>query len=194
VKFLESKFECSIYTKKDLFPSLLPEVVFSGRSNVGKSSLINKLLNKKLLARTSSTPGKTIGINFYKVNNKIFFVDLPGYGYAKISYAEKRRLSELVDFYFKSRRKFSLILQIIDIRFPPTQSDLQMINFLKVSNLHFLIIMSKSDKLSKSQYKEKVQNICKETYINEIEKIPFSSLTGHNILNIKKIIASQFKH
>lgn len=125
-----------------------PEVVFAGRSNVGKSSLLNKLFNRKNLARVSSVPGKTITINFYDVDN-IKFVDLPGYGYAKISKQELKRFGELMEGYFKSGRNIALVVLLIDMRHPLTKDDEGMICFLKEMNIPFIIVMTKADKLRK---------------------------------------------
>ena len=125
-----------------------PEVVFAGRSNVGKSSLLNKLFNRKNLARVSSVPGKTITINFYDVDN-IKFVDLPGYGYAKISKQELKRFGELMEGYFKSGRNIALVVLLIDMRHPLTKDDEGMICFLKEMDIPFIIVMTKADKLKK---------------------------------------------
>ena len=128
----------------------LPEIIFSGKSNVGKSSLINKILNRKSLARTSSKPGKTININFYKLKN-LRFVDLPGYGYAKVSHSEKERWSELVEGYFKLKRNIPLVIQIIDMRHTPSVLDFQMLDFLYSQKFNFVIVASKCDKLNKTE-------------------------------------------
>ncbi len=132
--------------------SVEPEVVFAGRSNVGKSSLLNKLFNRKNLARVSSVPGKTITINFYDVDN-IKFVDLPGYGYAKTSKQELKRFGELMEGYFKSERNISLVILLIDMRHPLTKDDEEMIYFLKEMNIPFIIVMTKADKLKKKLIK-----------------------------------------
>ena len=126
------------------------EIVFSGRSNVGKSSLINKLCNRKSLARVSSTPGKTATINFYAVDD-CYFVDLPGYGYAKVSKAEKGRWSELIEGYYNQDRDFALVVSLIDIRHEPSALDRNMVQFLMDAELPFAIALTKADKLSKQQ-------------------------------------------
>ena len=120
------------------------EIAFAGRSNVGKSSLLNRLFNRKSLARVSSVPGKTVTVNFYDVDG-VHFVDLPGYGYAKISKAEKKRFGELMEGYFQSGRPIRLVVQLIDMRHAPTADDLQMIDFLQQIGLPFVVVLTKAD-------------------------------------------------
>ncbi len=130
-----------------------PQIAFSGRSNVGKSSLINTLLGRKALARVSGSPGKTVTINFYDVDKKLYFVDLPGYGFAKRSDAERRRFSTLADCYFVNNPRLDLlrlVVQLVDIRIGPTEDDRTMLRFLSESHIPFLIAASKADKLSKT--------------------------------------------
>ena len=129
----------------------LPQVAFSGRSNVGKSSLINSLLNRKSLARVSGEPGKTITINFYDIDKKLYLVDLPGYGYAKAAPGEKRRWAELMEGYFSSGRDIRLVVQLVDMRHMPTEQDLQMIEFLVANNIPFIVALTKCDKLNKTE-------------------------------------------
>ena len=117
------------------------EIAFAGRSNVGKSSLLNRLFNRKSLARVSSVPGKTVTVNFYDVDG-VHFVDLPGYGYAKISKAEKKRFGELMEGYFQSGRPIRLVVQLIDMRHAPTADDLQMIDFLQQIGLPFVVVLT----------------------------------------------------
>ena len=119
------------------------EIAFAGRSNVGKSSLLNRLFNRKSLARVSSVPGKTVTVNFYDVDG-VHFVDLPGYGYAKISKAEKKRFGELMEGYFQSGRPIRLVVQLIDMRHAPTADDLQMIDFLQQIGLPFVVVLTKA--------------------------------------------------
>ena len=158
-----------------------PEVALSGRSNVGKSSLINTLLGRKSLARVSSSPGKTVTINYYSVDGKMFLVDLPGYGYAKRSAESKRSWSSLTnDFFVKnpSIDALKLVIQLIDIRTGPTDDDIMMINFLIDSEIPFVIVATKTDKLSKTQL-ENALNDLKKNYFEgtDIDIIPFSSVT-----------------
>ncbi len=189
INFNEANFEKSIGNLGQLVKENIPEIVFSGKSNVGKSSLINKILNRKSLARTSSKPGKTININFYKLKN-IRFVDLPGYGYAQVSFKEKKRWSELVEGYFEKDRNIKLIIQIIDVRHPASALDMQMIEFLSSQNFPFIIVASKCDKLNKTnrQMREKMMEKELSSY-EDIPRIIFSSQTGEGIEKIKNIIS-----
>lgn len=164
------------------------EIAFAGRSNVGKSSLLNKLFNRKQLARVSSVPGKTITINFYDVEG-VKFVDLPGYGYAKISKQELNRFSELMEGYFKSGRKIALVVQLIDMRHPATKDDLGMIEFMKAMNIPFIIVMTKADKLKKKAYEERLKLSKQELASAQgVPVVPFSSVTGQGINGIKNYI------
>lgn len=189
VNFNEANFEKSIGNLGQLVKENIPEIVFSGKSNVGKSSLINKILNRKSLARISSKPGKTININFYKLKN-IRFVDLPGYGYAQVSFKEKKRWSELVEGYFKKERNIKLIIQIIDVRHPASKLDMQMIEFLYSQNFPFIIVASKCDKLNKTNRKIREKMMEKELSLyRNVPKIIFSSQTGEGIEKIKSTIS-----
>lgn len=189
VNFNEANFEKSIGNLGQLVQENIPEIVFSGKSNVGKSSLINKILNRKSLARTSSKPGKTININFYKLKN-IRFVDLPGYGYAQVSFKEKKRWSELVEGYFKKERNIKLIIQIIDVRHPASKLDMQMIEFLYSQNFPFIIVASKCDKLNKTNREIREKMMEKELGLyRDVPKIIFSSQTGEGIEKIKSTIS-----
>lgn len=168
------------------------QIAFSGRSNVGKSSSINKIFNRKSLARVSSVPGKTATINFYgcSTDEDVHFVDLPGYGYAKASKKEIERWSKLIDGYFEKATNLELVIALIDMRHKPSKLDVQMIEFLIEAEINFIVVMTKSDKLNKSQYNERMENIRKELpYGDQLTIIPFSSMTGagveevHNIIN-----------
>ena len=158
-----------------------PEVALSGRSNVGKSSLINTLLGRKSLARVSSSPGKTITINYYDIDKKMYLVDLPGYGYAKRSQESKKTWSSLTEDYFvknPSSDAIKLVIQLIDIRTGPTNDDIMMINFLIDNDVDFLVVATKTDKLSKTQLANALDELQKEYFEGTgIEIIPFSSVT-----------------
>ena len=158
-----------------------PEVALSGRSNVGKSSLINTLLGRKSLARVSSSPGKTITINYYDIDKKLYLVDLPGYGYAKRSQESKRGWSSLTEDYFiknPSADAIKLVIQLIDIRTGPTDDDIMMINFLIDNGVNFIVVATKTDKLSKTQLANALDGLQKEYFEGTgIEIIPFSSVT-----------------
>lgn len=158
-----------------------PQVALSGRSNVGKSSLINTLLGRKSLARVSSSPGKTITINYYGIDMKMYLVDLPGYGYAKRSKESKKVWSTLTeDFFLKnpSADALKLVIQLIDVRTGPTEDDIMMINWLIDMDIPFCVVCTKTDKLSKKQLTEALDKLKKEYFSEaEIELIPFSSIT-----------------
>lgn len=188
VNFNEVCFELAAGTAEQLPKSDLPEIVFSGHSNVGKSSLINKLVQRKALARVSSQPGKTATINFYKLK-EFRLVDLPGYGYAKVSKSEKERWAKLVEGYFAQKRNCALIIQILDLRHPPTDDDLNMVDFLYRSGYSFAVVLTKSDKLKKTQYEKQLeyyQDIF--STIEDIQLIPFSAQTGFGNDEVRKLI------
>ena len=158
-----------------------PEIALSGRSNVGKSSLINTMLGRKSLARVSSTPGKTITINYYDVDKKLYLVDLPGYGYAKRSQDSKRSWSTLTEDYFlknPSADAIKLVVQLIDVRVGPTDDDIMMINFLIDNGVPFVVVATKTDKLSKSELARQLASF-EEDYFKGtgIEILPFSSVS-----------------
>lgn len=158
-----------------------PQIALSGRSNVGKSSLINTLLGRKSLARVSSAPGKTITINYYDIDKKLFLVDLPGYGYAKRSMESKRVWSTLAEDYFTKNPtpdSIKLVIQLIDIRTGPTADDVMMINWLLDAEVNFIVVATKTDKLSKSQLAAALDELHKNYFEGTgIEIIPFSSVT-----------------
>ena len=192
MNFLNAEFELAAGKENQLPKSTLPEVVFSGRSNVGKSSLINKLVNRKALARTSATPGKTATINFYKLS-ECRFVDLPGYGYAKVSRAEKERWGSLVDGYFAQERNIALVLQLVDMRHKPTVDDMQMIDFLSASGLPFAVVCTKSDKLNKTET-EKQMLLFQEIFnALDVKFYPFSATKGTGVEEVKVRIAASIE-
>lgn len=170
-----------------------PEVALSGRSNVGKSSLINTLLGRKSLARVSSAPGKTITINYYDVDKKLYLVDLPGYGYAKRSKDSQRVWSSLTeDFFVKnpSIDALKLVIQLIDIRTGPTDDDIMMINFLIDNGVKFVVVATKTDKLSKTQLKNAIDNIQNEFFLGTgINILPFSSVTREGKEELWRVIS-----
>ena len=188
MNFNEVSFECAAGTVDQLPESDMPEVVFSGHSNVGKSSLINKLVQRKALARVSAQPGKTATINFYRLQD-FRMVDLPGYGYAKVSKAEKARWASLVEGYLSAQRNIKLIVQIIDIRHKPTKDDYDMISFLYNANAPFVIVLTKKDKLKKTAYEKRIDEVIDELQDYEgVELIPFSAVTGDGLDDIKEVI------
>lgn len=193
MKYEKAEFKSAYGTFEQLPPSDLPEIAFAGRSNVGKSSLLNKLFMRKNLARVSSVPGKTITINFYGVDG-VNFVDLPGYGYAKVSRSEKQRWAKMMEGYFNSDRNIKLVIQLIDMRHPPTDDDIMMMEFLENTGIDFVVVMTKSDKLNKGDYKKRLEKSKAElNFIDSEYIIPFSSQTGENIEKIKAIIESHLE-
>lgn len=185
MNFNNAVFEAAFGISEQMPPSSVNEICFAGRSNVGKSSLINRVLGRKNLARVSTKPGKTVTINFYKLDN-IRLVDLPGYGYAKVSDAERIRWAGLMEDYFKSGRNIKMTFQLIDMRHPPSQFDLDMIEFLKATNTPFTVVLTKSDKLNKSEYAASCARM-REVLGNE-EFIPFSALKGEGADKIRTLI------
>lgn len=168
-----------------------PHIAFSGRSNVGKSSLINKLLNRNKLARTSSSPGKTITINFYDIDNKFYFVDLPGYGYAKRSETEKKKWSELVEGYFKNKTDKLTIMQLIDLKVGTTQDDIMMLEYMNNAGIPYVIAATKADKINKTTREKNFQALKENKSINkDCEIIAFSALTGEGVKELRNLIIS----
>ncbi len=168
--------------------SNLPEIVFSGKSNVGKSSLLNRLVNRKALARVSATPGKTATINFYRLMD-CRFVDLPGYGYAKVSKSEKERWASLVEGYFAQQRQIALVIQLIDMRHKPSANDLQMIDFLQGMGAPFAVVCTKSDKLNKGETTAQTQLFSDLLAPSGIPFYPFSAVKGAGLEEVRELIA-----
>jgi GTP-binding protein len=176
VKILSAKYMTSA-VRPDQYPKpLLPEIAFVGRSNVGKSSLINTLLNRKGLVKTSSTPGKTQTINFFQVNDQLVFADLPGYGFAKVPAKVQKTWQKMIEDYLLNREALKAVIFIIDVRRNPTQVDLQMRNWLEENQIDYALAVTKTDKVSKKERKIQLKKI-REVYLFEEEKsfIPFSS-------------------
>ena len=178
MNYNNARYEKSYGTSAQLEKSDNIEIAFAGRSNVGKSSLINKVFNRKNLARVSSVPGKTVTINFYDCDG-IKFVDLPGYGYARVSNDEKKRWSDLMESYFRTQRNIRLVIQLTDMRHSVTPQDLEMMRFLKHNGYHFIVVMTKSDKLNKSETAKRLEEI--KTELNEFGEVlcvTFSAVSG----------------
>lgn len=188
MNYNKAEFEKAFGISSQLPQSISPEIAFSGRSNVGKSSLLNKLFNRKSLARVSSVPGKTITINFYNVDD-CKFVDLPGYGYAKLSKTERDRFGELMEGYFQSGRNIKLVVQLVDMRHKPSQDDFGMIEFMQQMNIPFIIACTKADKLKVKEFQKREREIKQElNMVDEGLIVPFSSQTGLGLDNIKMLI------
>lgn len=188
MNYNKAEFAASYGTFKQIPKTERPEIAFSGRSNVGKSSLINKIMNRKSLARVSAMPGKTITINFFSLEN-LYIVDLPGYGYAKVSKSEKQRWAELIEGYLNDDRSLALVFQLIDFRHKPTADDIMMINFLIDSGIPFVIVLTKADKLKKRERAERREAFMSEIPCAEdITMIEFSAETGEGVDKIREII------
>lgn len=188
MNYNNAEFYTSYGSFKQIPPSERTEIAFSGRSNVGKSSLINKIFNRKSLARVSAVPGKTATINFYSLEN-LYFVDLPGYGYAKVAKSDKERWGSLIEGYLHDDRDLALVFQLIDFRHPPTADDLMMVNFLIDSEIPFVVVLTKADKLSKKQREERREALLTELPCAEdITIIEFSAQTGEGRDEIRSII------
>ena len=156
-----------------------PAVVFAGKSNVGKSSVINRLLNRRNFARVGSTPGKTVHVNYFLIDEKLYFVDLPGYGYADVSRSEKERWSELMEAFFAEPGLMTLGVHIVDARHKPTAGDVQMVQWFQQSGRPFLVLANKLDKLKKSEIDKNLALIRQTLALDDaIQLIPFSAETG----------------
>ncbi|HEU19507.1 MAG TPA: YihA family ribosome biogenesis GTP-binding protein [Deltaproteobacteria bacterium] len=174
VKFIKSATHPSHYPDSDL-----PEVAFAGRSNVGKSSLINALVNRKNIAKTSGTPGKTRLINFFLINDRLSFVDLPGYGFAKVSSEVKKSWGPMIETYLKERKNLRLVVVILDMRRDPSKDDISLVDWLSHYNRPVIFIVTKADKLSKNQAVVRVRKIRQFLEgCNDAEIILFSAKTG----------------
>ena len=183
------QFEKSFGTAEQLEDSDLPEICFCGRSNVGKSSLINRVLGRKSIARVSSKPGKTITVNFYRVDN-IRLVDLPGYGYAKVPFSEKSRWAELMEAYFQSGRNIKMAFQLIDMRHPATEFDNSMLDFISQKGIPYTVVLTKSDKLNKTETANRLALIKEELgeFAEGVRIIPFSAQKGEGVENLRRVI------
>ena len=168
--------------------NLLPEFAFAGRSNVGKSSLINKLVNRKALARTSSQPGKTQTINFFLLNGEFYFVDLPGYGYAKVSKELQAKWGKMIERYLTRSRQLRLIFLLVDIRHEPSAGDKQMYEWVKSNEIPAVIIATKADKINRSQLNKQLAMIRKELGGAKEPIIPFSKETGQGYDEVWKVM------
>ncbi|MBR0062501.1 MAG: YihA family ribosome biogenesis GTP-binding protein [Selenomonadaceae bacterium] len=196
IKIIKSEYVTSAVSKKTCPEELLPEIVFVGRSNVGKSSLINSLTNRKSLARTSGTPGKTQTINFFRVMLKtpddnchdIYLVDLPGYGYAKTSKTNRKLWAKFIDEYLSSRRDIKFVCQLVDMRHPPQESDLNSFANLVEKNLPVLVVATKSDKLGKTERQKHLDAIKNSLGIDAESILPYSSTKNEGRSDLLDVI------
>lgn len=188
INYQTARFEASFGTVAQLPPSTTPEVAVAGRSNVGKSSLLNKLFGRKGLVKVSSTPGKTANINFFEVDG-VRFVDLPGYGFAKVSHAEKRRWADLISGYFAQERSFNLVISLVDIRHDAQKLDLDMVRFLRESELPFVVALTKADKLGRSKQNQQAATLARQLEVPREQLVVTSSETGQGIDDLRRRIA-----
>ena len=188
INYQLARFEASYGTVESIPEPTQPEVSVAGRSNVGKSSLLNKLFGRKNLVKVSSTPGKTCNVNFFDVDG-ITFVDLPGYGFARVSKAEKDRWSNLIGGYFELERSFNLVLSLVDIRHEAQKLDRQMIAFLQDAGLPYLVVLTKGDKLSRNKQNAQAALLSKQLEVPRDQMIITSSETGQGIDELKSRIA-----
>ena len=188
MRFDKVKYEASYGTAQQLPASEHIEIAFAGRSNVGKSSMLNKILNRKNLARVSSVPGKTVTVNFFDCDG-IKLVDLQGYGYAKVNFNEKKRWADLMEGYFTSDRNIRLVVQLTDMRHPVTKDDLDMMRFMQSAGYDFIVVMTKSDKLNKTERTKRMEDIHTElAEFGDVKIIPFSASNGEGADEIRKAI------
>ena len=188
INYQTARFEASYGTVAQLPASTTPEVAVAGRSNVGKSSLLNKLFGRKGLVKVSATPGKTANINFFEVDG-IRFVDLPGYGFAKVSQKEKQRWADLISGYFAQERSFNLVIALVDIRHDAQRLDHEMVGFLQESELPFVVALTKADKLGRSKQAQQAATIARQLGISREQLIVTSSETGQGIDELRRRIA-----
>ena len=175
MNFKNPKFEISAVKPSQYPKNNLPQIVLVGKSNVGKSSFINTILNRKNLARTSNTPGKTRQINFYNIDNSFYFVDLPGYGYSKLSKQEQVNMGKFIEDYLEKCQNISLIIQLLDIRHDPTNDDILMLNYIKKTNLPFMLVANKADKIAVTKVDNQIKNIKEYLNLSFTPLLPFSS-------------------
>ena len=188
MRWENAAFEAAAGLSSQLPSSTMPEIVFSGRSNVGKSSLINRLTGRKSLARTSATPGKTATINFYRLDGARL-VDLPGYGYARVSDSERKRWSELIEGYFNDERDVRLVVQLLDIRHTPSKDDYQMLEYMVEREIPFIAVLTKADKLNKTERAQRLAAFEQELSDYEgIFTLPFSSSNGEGADELRDIL------
>lgn len=179
MKITNAEIVISAVSKKQYPNDQLPEIALAGRSNVGKSSFINKLINRKHLARTSSKPGKTQTLNFYKINDRFYFVDVPGYGYAKVSKKEREKWGGMMEEYFQTRNTLKTVVLITDIRHEPTQDDRQMYDFAKYFGYPVLVVATKLDKVPKGKRAAYLKRTAETLQVEpEDTVLPFSAETG----------------
>ena len=188
MNFQKVEFLISAASPKDFPKTRLPEIAFAGKSNVGKSSVINRILQRKNFARVGEKPGKTIHVNYFTVDNKCYFVDLPGYGFAKVSQKEKDRWGKLMEDYFAANR-IDLGVMIVDYRHPPTNNDITMASWFIQSGCPFVVVANKMDKLKKSELEPNLETIRRDLALPEgTPVLPFSAEKGNGREDLIRLI------
>jgi GTP-binding protein len=173
--------------------SAMPRIAFAGKSNVGKSSVINRLLNRKNFARVGSEPGKTIHVNYFLIDAKAYFIDLPGYGFAKVTQQEQERWGKMMSGYFQTSKSLRLTLHLVDIRHEPTRDDVTMNRFLRQTEQPFFVVATKADKISKAQRQKNIALIGRALEVQPWQILPYSSETGEGRKELLKVIEDALK-
>ena len=176
----EPRFEISVMNKSQYPKNKLPQIVLAGKSNVGKSSFVNALINRKALARTSSAPGKTRQINFYNMDEKFYFVDLPGYGYSQMSKVEQKKVGDSIETYLRNSKNINLVILLVDIRHDPTANDKMMMDYIKSTGHRYIVVTSKADKIAKTKVQSYVDKIAEILEVDSDLIFAFSSETKFN--------------
>jgi len=190
MNYRKAEFVCSYVNTKDLPEDNWPEVAFAGRSNVGKSSLINTLVGRKGLAKTSSTAGKTRMLNYYGIDSSMYLVDLPGYGYARVSQTEKRKWGQLIEGYLTTREQLKGVIQLVDIRHAPSIDDVMMWQFLAQIQVPAMVVANKADKISRGQW-QKHEKVIRETLgLGQGKIILFSTETRQGMEEVQRTVTS----
>jgi GTP-binding protein len=190
MKFIDIQFLLSVHSLSQLPEPSLPEIAFAGRSNVGKSSLMNTLVGRKSLVKVSGRPGKTQGLNFFEVAGKVYLVDLPGYGYAKVAKGMQDNWQSLITSYLESRKTLCCVVVILDVRHEPKQYDAQLIGWLREKNIPFLPVYTKMDKLSGNERSKNARILDAGHAIDPGQRILFSALTGQGKDELERALAS----
>lgn len=194
MKLKKAEFLKLASSKKDFPPQKYPEIVLAGRSNVGKSSLINTLLNRHNLARTSNTPGKTRAVHFYFINDSFYFVDLPGYGYAKVSKQLIKKWGSLIEEFFSDRNKFLMVILVVDIRHEPSEEDKQMAEWLRHLFFNIIVAATKADKVPRGKREKQREIIARSLEIDPRDIIFFSSKTKEGRDELLRMIDRELQH
>lgn len=188
--FGKVEFHKSVFSEKGLPEPLYPEIVFSGKSNVGKSSLINRLVNRRNFVKTSSRPGKTQSLNYFIVDSKLYFVDLPGYGFARVSKKVRESWERLITGYLGNRETIACVVVIIDLRHELKEHDRNMIEWLRYHGIEFVLVYTKADKLSGNKQQQHAANLDAALTITADQRILFSAKTGQGCDQLKSVLAS----